>query len=380
MADNIAVTPGTGKTVATDEVVDGTLGTVQVQYVKLMDGTLDGTTKATVNSTGLKVDASGAAVPITDNSGSLTVDNAGTFSTQDSQYVTEDASAATNPVGPPLVAVRRDTLSTSEVSADGDYIALKATSKGKLHTAAELRNGDTAITFGAGAVDSNTLRVTVDTDQLGSDPTKAEDVASAGGDFGIPAMAVQKATPANTAGTDGDYEMLQMSAGRLWGSTQAYGDVAHDAADSGNPVKLGAKATTSLSGLTLVADADRTNLFAGVDGVLITRPHCNLEAIVSGNATNTDGSSTACISAQAAGIKTYLTSVVLCNSHASTDCTVDIKDGNTVKISLPVPHASGVVFNCPVPIPGTAATAWNFDPSAAVTTITCSMIGFKSKV
>lgn len=45
---------------------------------------------------------------------------------------------------------------------------------------------------------------------------KAEDAASADADVGVPAMAVRKATPANTSGTDGDYEMLQMSAGRLW--------------------------------------------------------------------------------------------------------------------------------------------------------------------
>lgn len=45
---------------------------------------------------------------------------------------------------------------------------------------------------------------------------KAEDVASADADVGVPAMAVRKATPANTSGTDGDYEMLQMFAGRLW--------------------------------------------------------------------------------------------------------------------------------------------------------------------
>jgi hypothetical protein len=48
---------------------------------------------------------------------------------------------------------------------------------------------------------------------------KAEDAASADADVGVPAMAVRKATPANTSGTDGDYEMLQMSAGRLWVST-----------------------------------------------------------------------------------------------------------------------------------------------------------------
>ena len=45
MADNVTLTPGSGKTIGTDEVVDSTLGTVQIQIVKLMDGTLDGTTK-----------------------------------------------------------------------------------------------------------------------------------------------------------------------------------------------------------------------------------------------------------------------------------------------------------------------------------------------
>lgn len=47
---------------------------------------------------------------------------------------------------------------------------------------------------------------------------KAEDVASADADVGVPSMAVRKATPVNTSGTDGDYEFLQMSAGRLWSS------------------------------------------------------------------------------------------------------------------------------------------------------------------
>ncbi len=52
MADNVIITPGTGNTVAADEVVDGTLGTVKVQYVKLMDGTLDSTTKISPSTSG----------------------------------------------------------------------------------------------------------------------------------------------------------------------------------------------------------------------------------------------------------------------------------------------------------------------------------------
>lgn len=45
-----------------------------------------------------------------------------------------------------------------------------------------------------------------------------EDVASADGDRGVKVLAVRKATPANSSGTDGDYEFLQMSAGRVWAS------------------------------------------------------------------------------------------------------------------------------------------------------------------
>jgi hypothetical protein len=48
MVDNVTITAGTGTTIAADEIVDATLGTVKVQYVKLMDGTLDGTAKVTV--------------------------------------------------------------------------------------------------------------------------------------------------------------------------------------------------------------------------------------------------------------------------------------------------------------------------------------------
>jgi hypothetical protein len=61
MADNVTL-PGSGAVVATDEVTDGTLGTVQVQYMKLMDGTLNSTNKAFVNSAGeLAIVASGEA-------------------------------------------------------------------------------------------------------------------------------------------------------------------------------------------------------------------------------------------------------------------------------------------------------------------------------
>jgi hypothetical protein len=79
MSDNVAITPGSGATIACDEVVDATLGTVKVQYVKLMDGTLDGTTKAAVGANGLKVDGSGATQPV---SGTVAATQSGTWTVQ----------------------------------------------------------------------------------------------------------------------------------------------------------------------------------------------------------------------------------------------------------------------------------------------------------
>jgi hypothetical protein len=54
--------------------------------------------------------------------------------------------------------------------------------------------------------------------QLIDDAVYAEDAASANGDKGLMVLARRTGTPANTSGTDGDYESLQISAGRLWAS------------------------------------------------------------------------------------------------------------------------------------------------------------------
>lgn len=155
--------------------------------------------------------------------------------------------------------------------------------------------------------------------------------------------------------------------------------VAHDAADTGNPIKVGAKATAGLSGATLVAAADRTNLSSNLDGAINVRT-VPLEDIVSGNTSNTDGTLTEVIAAAAAGIKQYLTRISLSNAHASTVAIVDIKSATTIKYTVAVPPGGREIFFDPPLPPSAAAEAWNFDPQAAVTTLYCAMVGFKSKV
>ena len=103
--------------------------------------------------------------------------------------------------------------------------------------------------------------------------------------------------------------------------------------------------------------------------------------LVDGTASNTDGASTACIAAQGAGYRTVLTAITLSNSHATQAAEVVIKDGATARWTFPVPASkSGVVFAWPQGLRGTANTAWNFDPDAATTTITCSMQGYREVV
>lgn len=163
------------------------------------------------------------------------------------------------------------------------------------------------------------------------------------------------------------------------------GDIAHDAVEAGKPALLGATAESGLSGITTVADGDRTRLYAGLDGVLITRPHANLEDVTRDRATNTDGVSTAFVgelAAAGAGIKHWLTWCTFANSSA-TAVTVDLRDGaaGSVLWSGPVPantNGAHVVF--PTPFDFTANTAVAYDASAAATTITITCGGFKSKL
>lgn len=196
---------------------------------------------------------------------------------------------------------------------------------------------------------------------------KWEDFPSSNGHPGFPMLAVQKATPANTAGTDGDYEFLQVSAGRLWTSTTVTGTVAvtqsgtwdevgindsgnsitvdnggtfatqtvvggltqgvvdetgasavdaaavgggtpHDSVDSGNPIKMGWKAANALP--TAVANADRVNGISDLFGrQLVGHIDPAMQVHKSFNATTTQTGAT--IWDPTAGKKIAVTSIVI---------------------------------------------------------------------
>ena len=258
---------------------------------------------------------------------------------------------------------------------------------------------------------------------------KAEDAASADADVGVPAMAVRKATPANTSGADGDYEMLQMSGGRLWTSavidtalpaganaigklaansgvtigaveivaaqtlatvttvgtvsTLTGGGVAHDGADGGNPIKVGARAVATLATATMVSAADRADAISDLDGAHVVRGQCPLGDITSERVTDTGGTSTAFSNFGAvASTRNYITAIAVYNSSATAG-TVDFRDGTggAVLWTMPIPAGGGSVIACDVPLFRTSAnTALAYDVSGALSTVTISVSGFKSKV
>ena len=188
LADNAAFTPGTTSFTPIGGEVDDTA-----------------TTDATENSAAVvRMTAKRAIhVNLRDNTGAELSVGGGTQYDEDT--VATDAEKLTM-----AGVVRRDVAATG-AGTDGDRTELSVGSDGRLWASATVTNSVTVANAGVFAVQAS----------IGSGSTeigKTEDNGSADGDVGVPAMAIRKATPVNTSDSNGDYEMLQMSVGRLWTS------------------------------------------------------------------------------------------------------------------------------------------------------------------
>lgn len=148
------------------------------------------------------------------------------------------------------------------------------------------------------------------------------------------------------------------------------GDVANDAVDSGNPVKIGGKALSANP--AAVTSGDRVNALYDLQGrqiVAQTLP----EALVRGvSAAMTGTADTQVIAAQGAGIRIYLTHFVVFNYAGAVATQVNIKDGATTIYSVYVSAAGGQIsITLPVPLRLTANTALN---AACVTTASNTIV------
>jgi hypothetical protein len=155
-----------------------------------------------------------------------------------------------------------------------------------------------------------------------------------------------------------------------------YGNVAHDIADTGNPVKVGGVARSTNP--SVVASGDRSDLMTDLIGRLVVSPYSIPENIVSGvTAAITGTADTAVIAAQGAGVRIYVTQMVILNTSA-TATLVNIKDGTTTIYTVNAPATSGqIALTFPVPLRLTANNALNVACGTTAANVIVSASGYK---
>jgi len=109
---------------------------------------------------------------------------------------------------------------------------------------------------------------------------------------------------------------LDVDVTRVQGTVAAGGDVAHDAADSGNPVKLGLKAIAHKTSPTAVAADDRTTWYGNRHGVpFIIGGHPNIKSL---RANYTAVQANVAIITEAAGMACVVTQIQVTASNNNT--------------------------------------------------------------
>ncbi len=406
MADNVAITAGTGTNIATDDAGAGG----HVQIIKLAISTDGSATVIPADAAnGLDVDVTRlpALAAGTNNIGDvdvLTLPNvtlaAGTNTNEVVGDAAHDAVVAGNPV---LVGGFASAAAPASVSADGDVVRawyLRNGAHAAVITAAgALIGGDAtngldvdvtrlpalvAGTANIGDVDVLTLpSIPAGTNNIGD-----VDVLTVPADpFGVNADAASATGSVSAklrfiASTGIPVTSLPTLAAVTTLTTLTGGGVAHDAADSGNPHKVGARAVSSLASATLVAAADRADNVSDLDGRVITVPYCPNGDILVERLSDTGGTSSAStVFGATASARNCITTISVANVSATAGF-IDFRDGTagTILFTLPIPAGGGAVISFPVPLRQTTAnTALAYDVSAALTTVYISLIGFKSK-
>lgn len=155
------------------------------------------------------------------------------------------------------------------------------------------------------------------------------------------------------------------------------GDVASGSSDSGNPVKIGGKAINAEA--TAVTNGQRVNLVSDLVGKQIVMPYANPENFVAGvTAAITDTTSTSTIAAEGSGVRTYITSILVTNSHATVGTFVKILDGaSIVWEGYAAALGGGFSQSFPVPLRCTANTAVNTQCVTTGANVIASIAGYK---
>lgn len=154
----------------------------------------------------------------------------------------------------------------------------------------------------------------------------------------------------------------------------AAGDVAHDAVDSGNPVKIGLKARTANP--TAVAGNDRVDAMGDKVGRAVVTHHQVRELITQTDVVTLSASvaETDLLAAGGAGVYNDLLEISVENT-SGTPARVDIRDAaaGTVRRSIYVAAGASIQRTFPAPLKqATANNKWTVQSSASVTDLRIS--------
>lgn len=220
-----------------------------------------------------------------------------------------------------------------------------------------------------GGVEAAALRVTI-----ASDSTGVLSIDDNGGAITVDgSVSLAAALPAGTNNI-GDVDVLSLptlanvttvaTVSALTG-----GGVAHDGADSGNPVKVGGQARTTNP--TAVADADRVNFTADDLGRQVVVLSQVRDLVTHQHTQIASSSSETTIGTAVASTFLDLTSLVLTNQTATAvNCTIKDATAGTTRMIIALPASGGAVLNFPVPVPQASVNNnWTCTLSSAAVTV-----------
>lgn len=364
MADNLSVTQGSGTTIAADDI-----GGVLHQRIKISQGADGAATDVSsaaplqvtlantgANATPLVVDL-GANNDVT-VSGTVAVTQSGTWDevgiNDSGNSITVDNSSLSVVGGGTEAAAMRVTIasdSTGVLSVDDNGGSLTVDGTVTANLAAGTNN--------IGDVDVLSLpAIPAGTNNIGDvDVLTVNGVAPAFG-TGARGATVQRVTIA----TDDSVPVTNAGTFAVQLATNTpVGNIAHDSADSGAPIKFGGRARTTE--IAAVATDDRVDAIFDKVGKQVTLPYALPENFVSGAITSamTGTTSTSLIAAPGGSLRNYLTTIVVSNAHATVGTDVAIQDGNGGTTIMTIPAAAvygGAVITLPIPLrQPTTATA-----------------------
>ena len=209
-----------------------------------------------------------------------------------------------------------------------------------------------------GGTEATALRVTVANDSTGVlsvddnggsltvDGTVTANLAAGTNNIGdVDVLTVP--APLSTTGNGTAATALRVTlASDTTGLLDIEGAVAHDGVDSGNPIKLGARAIAHGTNPTAVAAADRTDLYANRAGVLFTiGGHPNVQVV---SARFTTAQTNTALVTVAAGLKIVVTRVTVTADNANTvDVGAVIGFGATTTPATSSTPVTGIVLAHP---------------------------------